>query len=223
MKGVQPHLDAIDRLESEGDAVYRRTLARLFSGEFEALEVLRVEGHRRGDGGRPQHARGHLRRRRVDRPQARLTPTRVDPHARTVVTRHRGRVALGVRLRQRLPRRGQLDRHRGLDPGADAADGRGVGRVLQLRRVPGLRRRTSPTPSPRTSSSRTCSRSASIFAGLIGAIGLEPAHVLPRAADAARRTRWSAAWPAPRSPGRASTCWSPRACARSASSSSCRR
>jgi hypothetical protein len=41
MKGVQPHLDAIDRLESEGDAVHRRTLARLFSGEFDALEVLR--------------------------------------------------------------------------------------------------------------------------------------------------------------------------------------
>ncbi len=41
MKEVQPHLDAIDRLESEGDAVYRRALARLFSGEFEALDVLR--------------------------------------------------------------------------------------------------------------------------------------------------------------------------------------
>jgi predicted phosphate transport protein (TIGR00153 family) len=41
MKGVQPHLEAIDRLESEGDAVFRRALARLFSGEFEALDVLR--------------------------------------------------------------------------------------------------------------------------------------------------------------------------------------
>jgi uncharacterized protein len=41
MKGVQPHLDAIDRLESEGDAVHRRILARLFGGEFEALEVIR--------------------------------------------------------------------------------------------------------------------------------------------------------------------------------------
>ena len=41
MKGVQPHLDAVDRLESEGDAVHRRILARLFGGEFEALEVLR--------------------------------------------------------------------------------------------------------------------------------------------------------------------------------------
>jgi predicted phosphate transport protein (TIGR00153 family) len=41
MKGVQPHLDAIDRLESEGDAVHRRILARLFGGEFDAMEVLR--------------------------------------------------------------------------------------------------------------------------------------------------------------------------------------
>jgi uncharacterized protein len=41
MKGVQPHLDAVDRLESEADAVHRRLLARLFCGEFDALDVLR--------------------------------------------------------------------------------------------------------------------------------------------------------------------------------------
>jgi uncharacterized protein len=41
MKGVEPHLDAIDRLESEGDAVHRRILARLLGGEFEALDVIR--------------------------------------------------------------------------------------------------------------------------------------------------------------------------------------
>lgn len=41
MKDVQPHLDAVDHIESEGDAVHRRILARLFSGEFEALDVLR--------------------------------------------------------------------------------------------------------------------------------------------------------------------------------------
>jgi predicted phosphate transport protein (TIGR00153 family) len=44
MKGVQEHLDEIDRLESEGDAVYRRILVRLYSGELEALEVLRWKG-----------------------------------------------------------------------------------------------------------------------------------------------------------------------------------
>jgi hypothetical protein len=41
MKGVKPHLDAVDRLESEGDALHRRILARLFCGEFDALDVLR--------------------------------------------------------------------------------------------------------------------------------------------------------------------------------------
>jgi uncharacterized protein Yka (UPF0111/DUF47 family) len=41
MREVRPYLDAIDRLESEGDAVYQRTIARLFGGEFDALEVLR--------------------------------------------------------------------------------------------------------------------------------------------------------------------------------------
>ena len=41
MKGLSPHLDAIDRLESEADKVYNRALGHLFSGEFEALDVIR--------------------------------------------------------------------------------------------------------------------------------------------------------------------------------------
>jgi uncharacterized protein Yka (UPF0111/DUF47 family) len=41
MKGTGPFLQAIAELEHEGDTVYRRTLARLFSGEYEALEVLK--------------------------------------------------------------------------------------------------------------------------------------------------------------------------------------
>ena len=41
MKGLGPHLEAIDRLESEGDTVYNEALAHLFSGEFDALDVLR--------------------------------------------------------------------------------------------------------------------------------------------------------------------------------------
>jgi predicted phosphate transport protein (TIGR00153 family) len=41
MRGVQAHLETIDRLESEGDSLYRRTLAHLFSGEYDALDVLR--------------------------------------------------------------------------------------------------------------------------------------------------------------------------------------
>jgi predicted phosphate transport protein (TIGR00153 family) len=41
MKGLTPHLEAIDRLESQGDAIYNEALAQLLSGEYEALEVLR--------------------------------------------------------------------------------------------------------------------------------------------------------------------------------------
>ncbi len=41
MKGVEPYLEAIDRLETDGDHIYRRALARLFSGEIPALEVLK--------------------------------------------------------------------------------------------------------------------------------------------------------------------------------------
>jgi len=40
MKGTQPYLDAIDRLESEGDRVYRQALARLFTGELKAREGM---------------------------------------------------------------------------------------------------------------------------------------------------------------------------------------
>jgi predicted phosphate transport protein (TIGR00153 family) len=40
MKGVQEHLDAIDRLESQGDHVHRRTVARLFR-DYDALEILK--------------------------------------------------------------------------------------------------------------------------------------------------------------------------------------
>jgi predicted phosphate transport protein (TIGR00153 family) len=41
MKGMAPHLEAIDKLETTGDEIYRRALGRLFSGEFKALEVLK--------------------------------------------------------------------------------------------------------------------------------------------------------------------------------------
>src|SRR5689334_23159006 len=41
MKQTEPHLAGIDKLESDGDSVYRNALGRLFSGEYDALEVLR--------------------------------------------------------------------------------------------------------------------------------------------------------------------------------------
>jgi uncharacterized protein len=39
--GERYRLEKIESLEREGDAVYRRLIARLFSGEYEALEVLK--------------------------------------------------------------------------------------------------------------------------------------------------------------------------------------
>jgi predicted phosphate transport protein (TIGR00153 family) len=41
MKQTEAHLAGIDKLESEGDSVYRQALGRLFSGEYDALDVLR--------------------------------------------------------------------------------------------------------------------------------------------------------------------------------------
>jgi predicted phosphate transport protein (TIGR00153 family) len=41
LKDMDPLLERIGNLESEADAVYRRCVARLFSGEFKAFEVLR--------------------------------------------------------------------------------------------------------------------------------------------------------------------------------------
>ncbi len=44
MKNLRPLLDEIDALESEGDAIFRRAVARLFSGEVPTLEVLKWKG-----------------------------------------------------------------------------------------------------------------------------------------------------------------------------------
>jgi predicted phosphate transport protein (TIGR00153 family) len=41
MKGVQPYLDAVDRLESEGDAIFRQALDRLLSGGLDPILVIR--------------------------------------------------------------------------------------------------------------------------------------------------------------------------------------
>ena len=39
--GVRHRLERIEELEREGDAIHRRSMSRLFSGEYEALEVLK--------------------------------------------------------------------------------------------------------------------------------------------------------------------------------------
>ncbi len=44
MKDLDEYWIEINRLENAGDKSYRRILAKLFSGEFEALEVLKLKG-----------------------------------------------------------------------------------------------------------------------------------------------------------------------------------
>ena len=41
MRDLRPLLEKIDAAESRGDAIYRKSLARLFTGEFEALDVVK--------------------------------------------------------------------------------------------------------------------------------------------------------------------------------------
>jgi len=41
LSGINGYLVEINRLENEGDRVYRKTVARLYSGEFKAMDVLK--------------------------------------------------------------------------------------------------------------------------------------------------------------------------------------
>jgi uncharacterized protein len=41
LRGIEPELQAVDQLESEADRIYRRSVAHLFSGDFNAFDVLR--------------------------------------------------------------------------------------------------------------------------------------------------------------------------------------
>jgi predicted phosphate transport protein (TIGR00153 family) len=43
MAGLEPYWTEIDRIESQADRVHRRLLATLFSGEREALEVMKLK------------------------------------------------------------------------------------------------------------------------------------------------------------------------------------
>ena len=41
LEGLNRHLVEINRLENEGDRIYRKGMARLYSGEFKAMDVLK--------------------------------------------------------------------------------------------------------------------------------------------------------------------------------------
>jgi len=41
LRGLEPYWVEINRLENEGDRVYRKTMASLFSGDYKAMDVLK--------------------------------------------------------------------------------------------------------------------------------------------------------------------------------------
>jgi predicted phosphate transport protein (TIGR00153 family) len=43
MKGLEDYWIEVNRLENDADRLYRRLVSRLYSGEFEALEVLKLK------------------------------------------------------------------------------------------------------------------------------------------------------------------------------------
>lgn len=43
MQGLHDYWTEVNRLENEADQLYRRTLARLFGGEYDAMEVLKLK------------------------------------------------------------------------------------------------------------------------------------------------------------------------------------
>ena len=43
MKGLEEYWIEVNRLENEADQIYRRTVAKLFSGEYEALHALKLK------------------------------------------------------------------------------------------------------------------------------------------------------------------------------------
>jgi len=43
LRGLEPQLDAIDKYESAADKVYQRAIATLFSGEYDAFDVLKLK------------------------------------------------------------------------------------------------------------------------------------------------------------------------------------
>ena len=96
-----------------------------------------VEGDSRLPRGRHRPLRGRRQRRRRRRRQARLS--RMDTNLLAVVGARARRADL--RLHQRLPRRGELDRHGRLDAGPDAGQGGHLGGVLQFRRRVHVRHR----------------------------------------------------------------------------------
>ena len=118
----------VKRLEEEGDSLYHEWLGRLFEGRAGRAHGDQVEGDLRQPREDAGLHRGRGERARIDLHQARVIMSHDVVYVLAIVADR-----AGLRLHQRLPRQRQLDRDGGLDPGALAGRGGGLGGGVQLR------------------------------------------------------------------------------------------
>src|SRR5262249_5232573 len=131
--GFHEHTVEVNRLENSADNLLRDSLAALFEESSDPIEVIKWK--------EIYETMETVTDRCED--VANVIEGIILKMSLAVRALHRrlhrpGRADL--RLHQRLSRRGQLHRHRGVHPGADAAAGGGVGGLLQLRGGLRLRR-----------------------------------------------------------------------------------
>ena len=179
-RGVAEPAVEINRLENEADRVHQNAVRRLFEEERDPIAIMKwkeILDFLEEATDRCEDVANVARRRRRE---ARLIAgwIRTCSRSSTLIARR-----AGLRLHQRLPRRGQLDRHRRLDPRADARQGGDLGRLLQFRRGVHLRHRGRARPSAAGLVDVSVVTFAVIFAGLLGRDRLGPDHLVLRAAD----------------------------------------
>ena len=73
MKDLDEYWIEINRLENAGDKSYRRILAKLFSGEYKAIEVLKLKDIVESLEGADRRLREGRQHRRADRRQGVLS------------------------------------------------------------------------------------------------------------------------------------------------------
>ena len=120
--------EEIDRLESDADRVMRSAMCKLFREEQDVRELIKLQGDLRAAGVDHRPLRGRRQPDRGHRPRELLSAPAADgngPDRASGSSRCWSLLAHRVRLHERLPRRGELDRHRGLDRRAQAAAGGG--------------------------------------------------------------------------------------------------
>ena len=148
----------------------RRPLQRRAQGAVPGARRRAADGLLRRPRGLPPSRAGarRLRGRRRRDPGHRDRPRLMDGY--TFTARRPDRRRLAVRFPERPARRRQFDRDGGVDARAEPANGGGLGRLLQLHRLPLLRPRTSPNTIGKGIIDPAIVTPAVIFGALMGAI-----------------------------------------------------